>query len=142
MLDLNDIRQRAATRANVATPANPANWLTPAEPPISQLATLATVASEKQAPQSCATCRHRTVHGTCREPVAAGLSRRFGIRWPEPGHGATCPAWKRDPCGAQTLVLIEAARRLWTAAERAAWMADADADPAAVIDVLRGRHDA
>lgn len=52
MLDLNAIRQRAATRANAATPANPANWLMPADPasqPISQLATLATLASEKQA---------------------------------------------------------------------------------------------
>jgi hypothetical protein len=46
MLDLQSIRQRAATRANAATLANPANWLIQ-EPPISQLATLATVASEK-----------------------------------------------------------------------------------------------
>jgi hypothetical protein len=44
MLDLNAIRQRAASRASVASPANPANRLTPA-PPISQLATLARVAS-------------------------------------------------------------------------------------------------
>lgn len=136
MLDLKAIRQRAATRASVATPANPANWLIQ-EPPISQLATLATVASNSKTAQSCATCRHRTVHGTCREPVAAGLSRRFAIRWPEPGHGATCPAWKRDPYEAQTLVHIEAVRRLWTAAERDAWLADADDDPAAVIDALR-----
>lgn len=141
MLDLNAIRQRAATRANVATPANPANWLTqavPTPPPISQLATLATVASDSQPVRSCANCRHRAAHSTCREPVAAGLSRRFKIVWPEPAHGANCPAWKRDPYEAQTLVLIESARRLWSRAERDAWMADADRDPLAVIDVLGG----
>jgi hypothetical protein len=137
MLDLNVIRQRAVTRANLATPANPANWLTPADPTPPPISQLATVASESQAVRSCSTCRHRTVHGTCREPVAAGLSRHFGIRWPEPGRGANCPAWKRDPYEAQTLVLIEAARRLWTREQRDAWLADADTDPGAVVDVLR-----
>lgn len=42
MLDLADIRQRAATRATAATPANAANLLTP---PISSVAAVATVAS-------------------------------------------------------------------------------------------------
>jgi len=79
------------------------------------------------------------VHSTCREPVAAGLAVRFTIVWPEPGHGATCPAWRLDPREAQSLVLIEAVRRLWTAAEREAWIADADADPSAVLDELRRR---
>lgn len=53
MLDLDAIRQRAATRVSVATPANAANWLTPTGPAptaaISQLAALATVASDFQA---------------------------------------------------------------------------------------------
>lgn len=89
-------------------------------------------------PKSCTSCRHRSSHGTCREPVAAGLSAHFMIVWPELGHGATCPAWHRDPFEAQTLVFIEAARRHRTSAERDAWLADADADPAAVLDVLRG----
>ena len=88
--------------------------------------------------QSCVTCRHRSGAGTCREPVAAGLAERSTIVWPEPGHGSTCPAWRRDRHEAQTLVLIEAARRQWTAAERGAWLADAYADPGAVLDVLHG----
>ncbi|MBK6864096.1 MAG: hypothetical protein IPG91_11185 [Ideonella sp.] len=69
-------------------------------------------------------------------PVEAGLSRHFGIRWPAPGHGQQCPAWRRDPYEAQTRVLIEAARRSWTATALQAWLADADADPEAVLDVL------
>lgn len=160
MLDLNVIRQRAATRASVANAANwliqpptsrasvasPANWLTQTEPdvqPISQLAKLASVASESRAPttdRSCANCRHRSRYGTCLQPVAAGLAKRFSIRWPEPGHGANCAAWKRNPFEAQVLVHIEAARRGWNATERAAWMADADADPDAVLDVLASRE--
>ena len=89
-------------------------------------------------PKSCTSCWHRSSHGTCREPVAAGLADLFMIVWPEPGHGATCPAWRRDPYEAQTLVLIEAARRQWNAAERDARLTDADADPGAVLDVLLG----
>lgn len=55
----------------------------------------------------------------------------------EPGHGALCPAWRRDPYEAQTAVLIEAARRLWPDAERAAWLVDADLHPGAVLATIR-----
>jgi hypothetical protein len=75
--------------------------------------------------------------GNCLQPVEAGLTKRFSIHWPEPGHGETCPAWHRDPYEAQTLVLIESARRNWSATERDAWLADADADPGAALEVLR-----
>lgn len=89
-------------------------------------------------PRSCTSCRHRSRYGTCLQPVEAGLAKRFSIRWPEPGHAATCAAWRRDPYEAQTMVLIESARRNWSAIERNAWLADADADPAAVLEVLHG----
>lgn len=42
------------------------------------------------------------------------------------------------PVEPRAMVLVEAAKRGWTAAERDACLADADHDPDAVIDVLRG----
>lgn len=43
--------------------------------------------------QSCAGCLHLLRHGTCGEPVAAGLAPHSGIRWAPEGYGATCPAF-------------------------------------------------
>ena len=43
--------------------------------------------------QSCACCLHLLRHGTCGEPVAAGLAPHFGIRWAPEGYGETCPAY-------------------------------------------------
>ncbi len=149
MFDLNAIRQRAAARADVANPANPANRLidvdTP-QPRTSQLATLATLASvnqparglsEAQAAQSCSTCRYLSRVKTCREPVAAGLLSSFGIVWPEPGRGATCPTWRRNPADAVMAVLVAAGRGGWSDAQMHRWLADADEHPDAVLDALR-----
>lgn len=140
MLDLNMIRQRAATRANVATPANVANWLVPPMPepkPIGQLAALAS--DSLVGAVACGTCRNYSRVKTCKRPVDAGLAPHFMIVWPPKSHAARCRAWKRVPYEAQTLVLIESARRGWTEAERDAWLADADADPGAVLEVLNRR---
>ncbi len=40
--------------------------------------------------RTCGDCRHLLRHGTCGEPVAAGLAPWFGIVWPPGGHGAHC----------------------------------------------------
>lgn len=70
--------------------------------PISGLAGLATPATceadheAKVERRACPDCQHLLRHGTCAEPVAAGLlteEQGFGIAWPEPAHAATCPAW-------------------------------------------------
>ena len=45
---------------------------------------------------TCTDCRHLLRHGTCGEPVAAGLltaEEGFGIVWPPERHGAKCPAF-------------------------------------------------
>lgn len=82
MLDLKAVRQRAATRVNVATPANPANWLiheareapasvaNPANrliqvPPISQLAALAGVASKNGRAQNLAEALAGAIDRAC-----------------------------------------------------------------------------
>jgi len=74
---------------------------------------------------------------TCTEPVAAGLLHRFGIVWPEPGRGATCPAWRRNPAEATLAVLVAAGRGGWSDELMHQWLADADAHPEATLDVLR-----
>ena len=46
--------------------------------------------------RTCAGCVHLLRHGTCAEPVDAGLltaKEGFGIVWPPEGHGAACPAF-------------------------------------------------
>lgn len=45
----------------------------------------------------CTDCRHRLPRGTCGEPERAGLfppGHGFGVTWPPPLHGATCPAYE------------------------------------------------
>ncbi len=47
--------------------------------------------------QTCAACANRLRHGTCGDPVAAGLLSEadgFGIVWPPDNFGADCLAWK------------------------------------------------
>jgi hypothetical protein len=45
---------------------------------------------------SCQSCRHRTPMKSCGDPVHAGLSEQFEIRWhPEDGRG--CTAWTPHP---------------------------------------------
>jgi hypothetical protein len=84
----------------------------------------------------CASCRHRSRVGTCREPVAAGLLPEFAITWPEPGHGATCKAWSRSPAQAIVAVFAAAGRDGWPADLLHQWLRDADQHPEAVLDVL------
>ncbi len=46
--------------------------------------------------KTCYGCLHLLRHGSCGEPVAAGLlteAEGFGIVWPHEGHGAACPAF-------------------------------------------------
>ena len=43
--------------------------------------------------KTCAGCSNRLKHGTCGEPVGAGLAPKFTILWPPAGHAATCPAF-------------------------------------------------
>jgi hypothetical protein len=45
----------------------------------------------------CANCRHVLYHGTCGEPVAAGLAERFEICWPPRGHAGKCRAFSAKP---------------------------------------------
>lgn len=93
----------------------------------------------QQRNKGCCTCRHRSHVNTCRQPVEAGLTTTFEIYWPDPGHGATCPAWRRFTWDATAQVLVSAVANGWTEAEREAWLADADQDPAAVLDLLGHR---
>lgn len=43
--------------------------------------------------KTCAGCLNRLRHGTCGEPVSAGLAPKFEIRWPPAGHAKNCPAY-------------------------------------------------
>lgn len=43
--------------------------------------------------KTCADCLHLLRHGTCGEPVVAGLMPSFGIVWPPDGHAAGCAAF-------------------------------------------------
>lgn len=43
--------------------------------------------------RTCANCLNRLKHGTCSEPVAAGLAPKFEIRWAPVGHAKDCPAY-------------------------------------------------
>jgi len=48
----------------------------------------------------CADCQHLLRHGTCAEPVAAGLltvAEGFGIVWPPAGYANTCASYSRKP---------------------------------------------
>lgn len=90
-----------------------------------------------QTAQSCATCRHLSRVRTCRQPVAAGLLAEFGISWPAPVYGVTCPAWSMNPAEATMAVLVAAGRGGWSDQQMHAWLADAEAHPEAVLDALR-----
>lgn len=87
--------------------------------------------------RTCATCRHRSRVGTCKDPVAAGLAEEFLIVWPDARHAKTCAAWRRNPAEAIVAIYIAAAKRGWRRPEVDAWLRDADADPDAVLDVLK-----
>lgn len=43
--------------------------------------------------KTCADCLHLLRHGTCGEPVVAGLMPSFGIVWPPDGHATGCAAF-------------------------------------------------
>ena len=43
--------------------------------------------------RTCANCPNLLRHGTCGEPVRAGLVPSFEIVWPPDGHGAGCAAF-------------------------------------------------
>ena len=61
--------------------------------------------------RTCAGCSNRLRHGTCAEPVAAGLATKFEIRWPPAGHAQSCPAYSaKTP--------VEAARRHYRLTKR------------------------
>lgn len=53
-----------------------------------------TTAQPSASGRACGACRHLTRNGTCSRPVEAGLSERFGIRWPAPDHAERCPAFE------------------------------------------------
>jgi len=93
----------------------------------------------KTTTRSCSDCRHLTGYGTCREPVAAGLipaADGFGIAWPPPGAGASCPVWSRSPARALAAVWLAAARGGWSDARLRQWLHDADEHPDATLDIL------
>lgn len=46
-----------------------------------------------QIERTCASCTHLLRHGTCCEPVDAGLSPSFETVWPPAGHAAGCSAY-------------------------------------------------
>lgn len=43
--------------------------------------------------RQCINCLHLLRHGTCGEPVGAGLVLNFGIVWPPDGHASGCAAF-------------------------------------------------
>ena len=47
--------------------------------------------------KTCGDCQHQLLHGTCGEPVDAGLVSSFGIVWPPEGHAAGCAAFVGKP---------------------------------------------
>lgn len=53
-----------------------------------------TTAQPSASGRTCRQCAHQTKAGTCSRPVEAGLSERFGIRWPAPDHAERCPAFE------------------------------------------------
>lgn len=52
--------------------------------------------------KTCGDCQHLLRHGTCGEPVGAGLVSSFGIVWPPDGHAAGCAAFSsKTPAASQ-----------------------------------------
>ena len=95
---------------NVLQPLRPLRPLLPCYPDgVSRVAALAGVAANVGVPEAvhdgartCSGCSNRLRHGTCSEPVAAGLAPKFEIRWPPAGHAQTCPAYSaKTPTPAQ-----------------------------------------
>ncbi len=52
-----------------------------------------TVLTPATAGSTCTDCQHILPHGTCAEPVRAGLAETFGIRWAPEWHPANCVAF-------------------------------------------------
>ena len=46
---------------------------------------------------TCIGCQHLLRHGTCGEPVSAGLMPSFGIVWPPEGYRSVCIAFVDKP---------------------------------------------
>ena len=82
--------------------------------------------------RTCADCRHRLPHGTCGEPVAAGLAQNFAIAWPPAGYGASCAAFTPKPAP-------EAAGRAYALTKAQGDVAHAEAwdDAACALFVVR-----
>ncbi|TSE29338.1 hypothetical protein LCC91_05360 [Tepidimonas taiwanensis] len=53
-----------------------------------------TTAQPSASGRTCRQCAHLTKASTCSRPVEAGLSERFGIRWPSPDHAERCAAFE------------------------------------------------
>jgi hypothetical protein len=68
--------------------------LTDRRPSSSSSSSSALTPPARPSTRSCAACANLTKRRTCTEPVNAGLAELFGIRWPEPGYGASCIAFK------------------------------------------------
>ena len=51
---------------------------------------------------TCGNCMHLLRHGTCGQPVDAGLVPSFGIVWPPEGHAAGCAALVGKPTALKT----------------------------------------
>lgn len=119
---------------------------------------MAQVAAAAPLARDCADCLHLLRHGTCGEPVAAGLftaEHGFGIVWPPEEHGAACPAYANKmptaTAGPHRLTNDEAERchaPCWNDAEivafaarteRFALLGRADADDLAERLTLRDR---
>lgn len=84
--------------AGAVSPASP---LVPVE---KAQALVVSARREELAPQptgasvnTCRNCMHLLRHGTCGEPVDAGLVLSFGIVWPPEGHAAGCAAFVGKP---------------------------------------------
>ena len=81
---------------------------------------------------SCTGCLHLLPHGTCGEPVAAGLAQNFAIAWPPAGYGASCAAFTPKPAP-------EAAGRAYALTKAQGDVAHAEAwdDAACALFVVR-----
>lgn len=59
---------------------------------------MALLAGPATVSRTCTDCQHLLQHGTCGEPVAAGLlADEFGIVWPLAGHATSCGAFMPKP---------------------------------------------
>ena len=108
--------------------------------------------------RDCINCLHLLRHGTCGDPVGAGLVPNFGIVWPPDGHASGCAAFsglapvkKQDrPYRLMTERADRCHTQCWDTAEIARFearqarfirfgLADQDADDLAEALILRDR---